>query len=53
MVAEDTIYGSETYRPYLDIERIINVQSVCSVIREHNPNIDCNIYRFSNAIVIL
>jgi len=36
MVAKDTRYGSETYRPYLDIERIINVQSACSVNRGHD-----------------
>jgi hypothetical protein len=33
MVAKDTSYGSETYKPYLDIERIINVQSAGSVNR--------------------
>jgi hypothetical protein len=37
MVAKDTSYGSETHRPYLDIERIINVQSACSVNRGHDP----------------
>ena len=37
MVAKNTSYGSETYRPYLDIERIINVQSACSVTRGHDP----------------
>ena len=37
MVAKDTSYGSETYRPYLDIERIINVQSAGSVNRGHDP----------------
>ena len=37
MVAKDTSYGSETYRPYLDIERINNVQSTGSVNRGHNP----------------
>jgi hypothetical protein len=36
MVAKDTSYGSETHRPYLDIERIINVQSACSVNRGHD-----------------
>jgi hypothetical protein len=36
MVAKDTSYGSETYRPYLDIERIINVQSAGSVNRGHD-----------------
>jgi len=36
MVAKDTSCGSETYRPYLDIERIINVQSACSVTRGHD-----------------
>jgi len=36
MVAKDTRYGSETYRPYLDIERIINVQSACSVNWGHD-----------------
>jgi len=36
MVEKDTSYGSETYRPYLDIERIINVQSACSVNRGHD-----------------
>jgi hypothetical protein len=40
MVAKDTSYGSETHRPYLDIERIINVQSACSVNRGHDQNID-------------
>jgi len=39
MVAKDTRYGSETYRPYLDIERIINVQNACSVNRGHDPNL--------------
>jgi hypothetical protein len=38
MVAKDTSYGSETHRPYLDIERIINVQSACSVNRGHDLN---------------
>jgi hypothetical protein len=37
MVAKDTSYGSETYRPYLDIERIINVQSAGSINRGHDP----------------
>ena len=37
MVAKDTSYGSETYRPYLDIERIINVLSAGSVNRGHDP----------------
>ena len=36
MVAKDTRYGSETYRPYFNIERIINVQSACSVNRGHD-----------------
>ncbi len=36
MVAKDTRYGSETYRPYLDIERIIDVQSAGSVNRGHD-----------------
>jgi len=36
MVAKDTSYGSETYKPYLDIERIINVQSAGSVNRGHD-----------------
>jgi hypothetical protein len=36
MVEKDTGCGSETYRPYLDIERIINVQSACSVNRGHD-----------------
>jgi thiol-disulfide isomerase/thioredoxin len=38
MVAKDTSYGSETYNPYLDIERRINVQSACSVTRKLDPN---------------
>jgi NADPH:quinone reductase-like Zn-dependent oxidoreductase len=38
MVAKDTSYGSETHRPYLDIERIINVQSACSVNRGHDQD---------------
>ena len=37
MVAKDTSCGSETYRPYLDIERIINIQSTCSINRGHEP----------------
>ena len=37
MVAKDTSYGSETYRPYLDIKRIINVQSAGSVTQGHYP----------------
>jgi hypothetical protein len=37
MVAKDASCGSETYRPYLDIERIINVQSAGSVSRGHDP----------------
>jgi len=37
MVAKDTSYGSETYRPYLDIEKIIDIQSACSVNRGHDP----------------
>jgi len=36
MVAKDTSYGSETYRPYLDIEKIIDIQSACSVNRGHD-----------------
>jgi len=36
MVAKDASCGSETYRPYLDIERIINVQSAGSVNRGHD-----------------
>ena len=36
MVAKDTSYGSETYKPYLDIERIINVPSAGSVNRGHD-----------------
>jgi hypothetical protein len=36
MVAKDTSYGSETYKPYLDIERIINIQSSDSVNRGHD-----------------
>ncbi len=39
MVAKDTSYGSETHRPYLDIERIINVQSACSVNRGHDQDL--------------
>jgi len=38
MVTKDTSYGSETYRPYLDIEKIIDIQSAGSVNREHDPN---------------
>jgi len=33
MVAKDTSYGSDTYRPYLDIEIIINFQSAGSITR--------------------
>jgi hypothetical protein len=40
MVAKDTSYGSETYRPYLDIERIINVPSAGSVNRGHDQIFD-------------
>ena len=36
MVAKDASCGSETYRPYLDIERIINVQSADSITRGHD-----------------
>jgi len=39
MVAKDTSYGSETYRPYLDIEKIIDIQSACSVNRGHDQNL--------------
>ena len=38
MVAKNTSYGSETYKPYLDIGRIINVQSADSVNRGHDTN---------------
>ena len=37
MVAKDTSCGSETYRPYLDIERIINIQSANSITEWHYP----------------
>jgi hypothetical protein len=36
MVQKDTSYGSEIYKPYLNIERIINVQSASSVNRGHD-----------------
>ncbi|MCD4843247.1 MAG: hypothetical protein K8R25_02045, partial [Methanosarcinales archaeon] len=36
-VAKDTSYGSETYKPYLDIKRIINIQSAGSINRGHDP----------------
>jgi len=36
MVEKDTSYGSETYRPYLDIEKIIDIQSACSVNQGHD-----------------
>ena len=39
MVAKDTSYGSETYKSYLDIERVINIQSTCSVTQGHDPKL--------------
>ena len=35
MVAKGTSYGLETYKPYLDIEKIINVLSAGSVTWGH------------------
>ena len=44
MVAKDTSYGSETYRPYLDIEKIINIQSAGSVNRGHDPHLEAGLF---------
>jgi hypothetical protein len=43
LVQKDTSYGSETYKPYLDIERIINVQSAGSVNRGHDQKLNIKI----------
>jgi hypothetical protein len=36
MVQKNTSYGSEIYKPYLNIERIINVPSAGSVNQGHD-----------------
>jgi len=52
MVAKDTNYGSETYKPYLDIERIINVPSAGSVNRGHDPLSVLRLYSLVCSILI-